>query len=143
MSIFRKVILSTLLLMVGAVAGCGKVPVAANLVQSDSAFKSPASRTSPVPTVRPMVELTGRVVDESGEAIDAVVVQLEPNVAQELTDSDGRFALSRVPSGKYVLTVSVAGYCSREVRLDTESQVSKDFFTHAIVLQPKNGADCP
>jgi hypothetical protein len=62
-------------------------------------------------SAQPGATVTGQVVDaHSGLSLSDVRVQLQGRPDTVLTDHDGRFALTGIPPGRHVLTVSVVGY---------------------------------
>ncbi len=55
--------------------------------------------------------LEGRAIDRrSGEALLGVNILLEGTVLGQITDLDGRFAIARIPAGRYSLRASMVGY---------------------------------
>ena len=54
--------------------------------------------------------IEGRVIDETGEAIDGVSLHLSNTASPRVTDSQGSFSWTDLQSGAYSLTASHVGY---------------------------------
>src|SRR5262245_19500738 len=62
--------------------------------------------------------VTGRVVDATGLPLPGAVITVKDGAAVGVTNNDGSFTLSMVAPGT-TLIVSLPGFVSREVRLDS------------------------
>ncbi len=72
-------------------------------------------------------ELSGRVVDESGQALTGATVFLQPAKKGAVANDEGRFAIDGLPEGSYIMEISFIGYNSL---IDTIS-LSRDRTYHA------------
>ncbi|MBC7217864.1 MAG: carboxypeptidase regulatory-like domain-containing protein [Candidatus Caldatribacterium sp.] len=94
---------------------------------------------APLPSVHPLVTVTGKVVDAvTGEGIAGAQVMLRDFPERfDLTASDGSFFLPRVPSGRQVFVVSSAGYEEKSEAVDVPAHTSS--FSLTIELAPLLG----
>jgi TonB-linked SusC/RagA family outer membrane protein len=71
----------------------------------------------------PVVEITGKVVDERGEPLPGVSIVIKGLSQGTTTSSDGKYALA-VPGNSSVLIFSFVGYLSKEVVVGTQSTIN-------------------
>jgi len=84
---------------------------------------------------QPAAEVRGNVVDaRGGEALSQVVVQLVGSVYRATTGSDGRFHLTGITPGDYVLNVSTVGYHLVKKPFHLDPGETKDF---EVILSPE------
>lgn len=69
----------------------------------------------------PMINVAGVVMDETGETLIGVAVQVKNHGQAVITDIDGRFRLNGIPSGS-TLVFSYLGYKTLEVRYTTSRE---------------------
>jgi TonB-dependent receptor len=81
-------------------------------------------------------EIRGSVTDTAGRVIPAAVLQLTGTRYAARVDSTGRYRITNVPSGSYVLRVSHIGFAidSATVTVGTEG-VTKDFSLRPAIAQ--------
>lgn len=80
------------------------------------------------------ITVSGRVVDENGEAIPGATVKVKGSNMGSITDSNGRFTLQNVDEAA-TLVVSYVGYDSRELK------VSKSAMLISLTSQSNNLSD--
>jgi outer membrane receptor for ferrienterochelin and colicins len=97
-------------LVAGVLAGS---PATAWAGQQSEATGGPATTGAPV-----ACSVHGMVRDESGLPVGGAVVTPASGGAPVLTDREGRFCLTAVPTGRVRLTVSGAGFSPRSVDID-------------------------
>ncbi|MDR1222678.1 MAG: TonB-dependent receptor [Tannerella sp.] len=85
--------------------------------------------SSPLLFAQSPATLTGRVVDQEGEALPGVAVQIVGSTRGVMTDEDGYFTMDNVKTGTK-LRVSYIGMETKEVEFKGEKDIT-------IVLQPK------
>ncbi len=84
---------------------------------------------------QPAAEVRGFVVDaRGGEALSNVVVQLVGGTSRATTDSAGRFHITGVAAGDYVLNVSTVGYHLIKKPFHLDAGETKDF---EVILSPE------
>src|SRR5215472_3562814 len=84
---------------------------------------------------QPAAEVRGNVVDaRGGEPLSQVVVQLVGSVYRATTGSDGRFRLTDITPGDYVLNVSTVGYHLVKKPFHLDPGETKDF---EVILSPE------
>ena len=80
------------------------------LVVPDAAFATGIQTTSIRTQQQQQIVATGKVVDASGEAIiGATILQVGSQSNGAITDIDGKFTISNVPSSSKTLRVSYVG----------------------------------
>src|SRR2546423_741241 len=80
-------------------------------------------------------EVRGNVVDaRGGEALSNVVVQLVGSAYKSTTGSDGRFKITGIAAGDYVLNVSTVGYHLVKKAIHLDAGETKDF---EVILSPE------
>jgi hypothetical protein len=79
-----------------------------------------------------VARISGRVVDQSGAALPGVTVTVGDERRQSVTDAQGRFEISGVPTGSYTVTATLLGFQieRRSVRLAASGSVVN--FTMAV-----------
>jgi hypothetical protein len=88
-----------------------------------------------VTAAQPTAEVRGNVVDaRGGEALSNVVVQLVGGTYRATTGADGRFKITGVAAGDYVLNVSTVGYHLVKKAIHLDAGESKDF---EVILSPE------
>lgn len=94
---------------------------------------------APLPSVHPLVTVTGKVVDAvTGKGIAGAQVMLRDFPERfDLTASDGSFLLPRVPSGRQVFLVFSTGYEQKSEVVDVPAHPSS--FSLTIELAPLLG----
>src|ERR1022692_3759755 len=86
-------------------------------------------------SAQPAGEVRGSVVDaRGGEALSSVVVQLVGGAYRATTDSAGRFRITGVAAGDYVLNVSTVGYHLLKKSFHLDAGETKDF---EVILSPE------
>jgi hypothetical protein len=99
--------------LIASFPGCGHLPWASR----DAGVKGPAT-------------VTGQVTSDRGAILaDAAVTLSGPSVRRQTrTGVTGRFTFEQVPLGRYVVSVSAAGYKSAKqtVTVDKEASVRAD-----------------
>jgi hypothetical protein len=84
---------------------------------------------------QPAAEVRGTVVDaRGGEALSSVVVQLVGGAYRATTDSAGRFQITGIAAGDYVLTVFTVGYHLLKKSIHLDAGETKDF---EVILSPE------
>jgi len=84
---------------------------------------------------QPGAEVRGSVVDaRGGEALSSVVVQLVGGAYRATTDSAGRFRITGIAAGDYVLNVSTVGYHLLKKSIHLDAGETKDF---EVILSPE------
>jgi hypothetical protein len=84
---------------------------------------------------QPVAEVRGSVVDaRGGEALSSVVVQLVGGAYRATTDSAGRFRITGVAAGDYVLNVSTVGYHLLKKSFHLDAGETQDF---EVILSPE------
>jgi hypothetical protein len=84
---------------------------------------------------QPGAEVRGSVVDaRGGEALSSVVVQLVGGAYRAITDSAGRFRITAVAAGDYVLNVSTVGYHLLKKSIHLDAGETQDF---EVILSPE------
>ncbi len=68
-----------------------------------------------------LAQLTGKIVDESGEVLPGVTVTLKGTTIGTVTDTDGNFVIENNPNA--VLSVSFIGFSTQEIRVGDKSQI--------------------
>lgn len=66
--------------------------------------------------------IRGTVTDDNGESLIGVNVRLVDSPIGTITDSEGRYTLSRVPVGNHLVEVSYIGFSNRTVKVDNFKQ---------------------
>lgn len=69
------------------------------------------------------VLVRGTVVDQTGESVIGVSIQVKGTTQGTITDIDGKFSLG-VPDKKSVIVVSFIGYATKELQVDTSKPMS-------------------
>ena len=83
---------------------------------------------------QPAAEVRGSVVDaRGGEALSSVMVQLGEGDYRATTDAAGRFRITGVAEGDYVLSVFTVGYHLLKKSIHLDAGETKDF---AVILSP-------
>jgi TonB-linked SusC/RagA family outer membrane protein len=77
--------------------------------------------------------ITGRVIDEKGNAVQSASVQVKGAAVGTTTRNDGSFSL-QVPAGSNVIVVSFLGYEDREITVGTSTQFD-------IALKPRSNVE--
>ena len=76
-----------------------------------------ASRVGQNPDQRPMGNISGKVVDQTGAAVAGARVRLsreDPSTGQEaLSDEDGRFAFANIAPGPFQVTIAAVGFSAQ------------------------------
>ena len=67
-------------------------------------------------------KISGKVLDESGQALVGAHVFLKDKKSGASTNEQGLFMLKNVPSGKYILRVQFVGYASLEKSISVEGK---------------------
>jgi TonB-linked SusC/RagA family outer membrane protein len=70
---------------------------------------------SPGRAVEPQNTIRGKITSESGEPLVGATVVVKGTTIGTVTDLDGNYVLSNIPSGDVTLVVSYIGYISKEV----------------------------
>jgi len=84
---------------------------------------------------QPAAEVRGSVVDaRGGEALSSVVVQLVGGAYRATTDSAGRFRITGIAAGDYVLSVFTVGYHLLKKSIHLDAGETKDF---EVILSPE------
>src|SRR5664279_438281 len=84
---------------------------------------------------QPAAEVRGSVVDaRGGEALSNGVVQLVGGPYRDTTDASGRFRITGVAAGDYVLNVSTVGYHLLKKSFHLDAGETKDF---EVILSPE------
>lgn len=78
--------------------------------------------------------VTGRIVDNTGNAIPGASVQIGGTNAGTVSDKDGRFSLS-VPSSVNTLNISVVGYMNQTVSIPPNNQLNVVMETNPASLE--------
>lgn len=76
--------------------------------------------------------VTGKVTDDSGEAIPGATIQIKGTTTGTVTDGTGHFSISVSPDAKF-LVISLIGMTSKEVAIGSGS-------TYAVTLSPSSSA---
>ena len=79
----------------------------------------------------PNYEISGQVVDPTGEPIEGVTIEAQGTAQSATTDEDGYYALS-VPSGEHTLAVGADGYTDTSLM----AEVDETDTTHDLELAP-------
>ena len=79
----------------------------------------------------PNYEISGQVVDPTGEPIEGVTIETQGTAQSATTDEDGYYALS-VPSGEHTLAVGADGYTDTSLM----AEVDETDTTHDLELAP-------
>jgi len=83
---------------------------------------------------QPPAEISGEVVDaRGGEALSNVIIQLVGANLRTTTNSEGRYTISAIPPGDYVLNVSTVGYHLFKRPFHLDAGESKTF---DVILSP-------
>jgi hypothetical protein len=88
---------------------------------------------TPLAAQRPATVLSGRVVDTTGSAIEAVEVLVAQTGLRARTDHDGRFELANVPSGTIRIVARRIGFAPSEFTLALDEGEQREV---AIALTP-------
>ncbi|MBN2424554.1 MAG: TonB-dependent receptor [Calditrichaceae bacterium] len=59
--------------------------------------------------------IKGRLIDENSKAIAAANLYIAGTVLGGASSDDGAFFITKIPPGRYVLTISVLGYATKEI----------------------------
>lgn len=78
-------------------------------------------------------KLTGKIVDENGQALIGANVIVKGAGKGAMSDLDGKFSVSVLP-GKYILSVSFIGYQTKESNIEVKLNQTSN---HNIQLEPK------
>ncbi len=91
-----------------------------------------------LPSVHPMVDVKGKVVDElTGEGLYGVEVQVRDYPTRsDLTADDGSFFLPLVPAGRQVIMATLYGYTTKNEAVDIPKE---GIFEITIKLSPLLG----
>jgi outer membrane protein OmpA-like peptidoglycan-associated protein len=81
----------------------------------------------------PAAKVTGRVVDDSGKPVVAIVKLAGPQIAESKTDDAGNLSVG-VQAGQYVLRVESEQYLSREMPLTVMEGVDNPL---SIIMRPR------
>ena len=81
------------------------------------------------------VTIAGTVTDNDSKApIEFASVLMKGNGRWAITDSEGRFSIKNIPTGKTTLTVQCLGYATRSITLD----ITEDIPRLHLTLKPEN-----
>lgn len=70
------------------------------------------------------VEVSGRVVDEKGEALPGVSIQIKSTQRGTISDADGYYKVSIADGAGAVLVFSIVGYEAREVAVENRREIN-------------------
>lgn len=77
-------------------------------------------QTAPRPVI---VELTGRVVNETGEPLAGATVSVKNGSRSTVTDNNGQFRLE-LPDGKYTVVISYVGFVTQTIETSGQSPLN-------------------
>ncbi|WP_347840815.1 TonB-dependent receptor [uncultured Draconibacterium sp.] len=78
--------------------------------------------------------VSGKVVDDSGEALPGVTVVVKGTSTGTVTDIDGNFSISNVTS-ESVLTISFVGMLTQEIKVGSQTSIDVTLKTDAVGLE--------
>jgi len=68
--------------------------------------------------------VSGKILDDAGEALEGAVVTLEEARLQTLTDENGVYSFEKAPPGAYKLTVSFLGFETKSTEIELSSETA-------------------
>lgn len=77
--------------------------------------------------------ISGRVIDERGEPIIGANVLLQGTILGSATNVRGEFTVSKVPAGRFTLSIYFIGYEKKEIEIRIEEE---DYNVGVILLNP-------
>ncbi|MBG6236445.1 iron complex outermembrane receptor protein [Pedobacter sp. CAN_A7] len=78
------------------------------------------------------VQIKGRVINEKGEALSSVNMNISPSSAAARTDENGNFSFNNIPQGKYTIKAKLVGYQQKTAEIEVGTETKEVYFT----LQP-------
>ena len=81
--------------------------------------------------------LTGIVRDIDGKLIEGAVVEVPDLKTGTVTDSAGHYRIENVPSGKYVVVVSMLSYAKTTITITIDGEVHHDFLLNESAIESK------
>lgn len=73
------------------------------------------------------ISVTGIVTDNNQRALPGATIKLKNRQTAVLSDANGNFSLTNLPSGRYVISVSYVGYKSAEKAVDLNQNLLVNF----------------
>jgi iron complex outermembrane recepter protein len=71
--------------------------------------------------------ISGQITDESGAPLIAATVFLTPGNIGQITDTEGRYAFSRLCAGNYRIRIQYVGYHDVSIRVSISGELLKNF----------------
>jgi len=106
-----------------ALAACLKgLPVSYKLVKDNIVLQASELTPAEKAAQAPAITVTGKVVDDKGQAIPGATVKLQGTTRGTISDGDGKFELKNVPSNG-VLIISSIGYNQETVQINNQSNL--------------------
>ena len=65
--------------------------------------------------------LSGKIIDNNNEPLEAVTISIQNNKFSSLTNSEGLFSITSIPSGKYAITLSYVGKETQKQNVNIEA----------------------
>lgn len=79
--------------------------------------------------------LQGRITDTSGAPLAGAIVELPDLHTGAATDTDGRYFISNLPSGRFIVSVRLLGFASQSISIGLNGSTIQDFRLSEAVLE--------
>ncbi|GAI12846.1 unnamed protein product, partial [marine sediment metagenome] len=78
-------------------------------------------------TVFSQYEITGRVINDEGQALIGANVYVDLTFRGAITDINGKFIISNLPGGSYVVKASYIGYTTSSDTINMQGNMNLSF----------------